>query len=84
MVASFSKLYGKICVGFCVNNGKRLFLEITLGIFKIALRLGDRYLFMRQSVKIFKVFNTLTLKQIFWKIKTFVQKTGAPFFNWSH
>ena len=29
---------------------------------------------MRQSVKVSKVFNTLTLKQIFWKTKTFMKK----------
>ena len=41
-----------------------------LGIFKIALRLSDRHVFMSQSVK---VLNTLTLKQIFWKMKTFLK-----------
>ena len=79
MVSSFSKLYGKIWVGFCVNNGKRFFLEITLGIFKIALRLRDWHLFIWQSVKILNDLNTLTLRQIFWKTNTFVQKTGVPF-----
>ena len=34
----------------------------------------DRHIFMWQLVKVLKVFNTLTLKQIFWKIKTFFQK----------
>ena len=27
MVAPFSKFYGKICVVFCLNTGKRFFLE---------------------------------------------------------
>ena len=45
-----------------------------LGIFKIALRLRDRYVFMRQSVKVLNAFNTFTLIQIFWKTKTFFKK----------
>ena len=44
------------------------------GIFKIALHLRDRHVFMWQSLKILNVFNTLTLKQIFWKTKTFLKK----------
>ena len=34
---------------------------------------------MWQSVKISNVFNTLTLKQIFWKTKTFFKKLDYPF-----
>ena len=34
---------------------------------------------MWQSVKIFNVFNTLTLKQIFWKTKAFVKKLEHRF-----
>ena len=30
MVAPFSKLYAKICVGFCLNTGKNFFLEVSL------------------------------------------------------
>ena len=45
-----------------------------LGIFKIALRLRDWHVFVWQSVKVSNVFNTLTLKQIFWKTKTFFKK----------
>ena len=41
---------------------------------KIDLRLRDRHVFMWQSVKVSKVFNTLTLKRIFWKTKTFFKK----------
>ena len=29
MVAAYSKIYGKIWVGFCRNTGKRLFLEVS-------------------------------------------------------
>ena len=38
--------------------------KIVLGIFKIALRLRVRHVFMWQSVKVSNVFYTLTLKQI--------------------
>ena len=94
MVAPFSKFYGKIWVGFCLNNEKcffskvsflsqrkehRFFSKTVLGIFKIALRLRDRHVFMWQSVEILNVFNTLTLKQIFWKTKTFFKKLGYRF-----
>ena len=34
---------------------------------------------MRQSVETLNVFNTLTLKQIFWKRKTFFQKLKYRF-----
>ena len=34
---------------------------------------------MRQSVKVSNVFNTLTLKQIFWKTKTFFKKLDYLF-----
>ena len=45
--------------------------KMVLGIFKIALRLRDPHAFIWQSAKILNVFNTLTLKHIFWKTKTF-------------
>ena len=44
----------------------------------------DRHAFTWQSVEILNVFNTLTLKQIFWKTKTFFQNTGVPFFSWKY
>ena len=34
---------------------------------------------MRQSVEILNVFNTLTLKQIFWKTKTFFKRLEYSF-----
>ena len=37
---------------------------------------------MWQSLEILNVFNTIILKQIFWKPKTFFQKSGVPLFNW--
>ena len=91
MVASSSNFYGKTWVGFCLNIRKRRFLEFsfwsqqkehrfcTLWVFKIALRLRDWHVFMWQSVKVSNVFNTLTLKQIFWKTKTFFKKLEYRF-----
>ena len=94
MVASFSSFYGKTWVGFCLNIRKRFFLEFScqsqqkehrlflktvLGNFKIALSLRDRHAFMWQSVKVSNVFNTLTLKQIFWKTKTYFKKLAYRF-----
>ena len=52
---------------------------MVLGILKIALRLRDRNDFMRQSMEILNDFNTLILKQIFWKTKTFFQKLEYAF-----
>ena len=47
---------------------------ILLGIFKIALCLRGRHVFMWQSVEILNVFNTINLKQIFWNTKTIFKK----------
>ena len=52
---------------------------MPLGIFKIALRLRDWQVLMWQSAEILNVFNTLTLKQIFWKRKTFFKKLKYHF-----
>ena len=47
---------------------------MVLGISKIVLHLRDQDVFIRQSVKVLNVFNTLTLIQIFLKTKTFFKK----------
>ena len=39
---------------------------------------------MWQSVKVSNAFNTLTLRQIFWKMKPSFKKTGVPLFSWNH
>ena len=52
---------------------------MVLGIFKIALHLRDRYVFMWQSVEILNVFNTYFLEK-----ENFFQKTRVPFFSWKH
>ena len=49
------------------------------GIFKIAVPLRDRHVFMWQSVEILNVLNTLTLKQIFAKTKTFFKELEYRF-----
>ena len=45
----------------------------------MALSLRDRHVCMRQPVKVSNVFNTLTLKQIFWKARTFFKKLEYGF-----
>ena len=52
---------------------------MVLEIFKLAQRLKNRPLFMWQPVRILNVFNTLTLKQIFWETKTFFKKLEYRF-----
>ena len=47
---------------------------MVLGIFKIALRLRDRHVFMQQFLEILNVFNAAIGKQIFWKTKSFLKK----------
>ena len=48
--------------------------------FKIALRLRDQHVFVRQSLEVLNVFNILTLKQVFIKTKTFVRNTEYRYF----
>ena len=45
----------------------------------MALSLRDRHVCTRQPVKVSNVFNTLTLKQIFWKARTFFKKLEYGF-----
>ena len=45
----------------------------------MALSLRDRHVCTRQPVKVSNVFNTLTLKQIFWKTKTFFKELEYRF-----
>ena len=91
---SFQKVYGKIWVGFVLTlenafsqsfhfeaNRKSIDSpkKTVLGIFKITLRLRDRHVFMWQSLEILTDFNILTLKQIFWKTKTFFKRLDYRF-----
>ena len=61
--------------GFILKSTKRasVLLKTVLGIFKIALRLRGRHVFMWQSLEILNVFNALNWKQIFWKTKPFLK-----------
>ena len=52
---------------------------MVLGIFKIALHLRDWLVFMWQWMKVSNIFNTLALKQIFWRMKTFFKKLEYRF-----
>ena len=49
------------------------------GISKTALRLRDRHVFMWQSLEILSVFNTFTLKWIFWKTNTLFKNYSSVF-----
>ena len=94
MTAPFSSFTAKCELGF-LNTGKRflrgsvlkpteaacVLLKTVLGIFKIALRLTYRHVFMRQSVETLNVFNTLTLKQNFLVNEDLFPKTGVPFYS---
>ena len=97
MVAPFTKFYGKIWVSFCLSTEKRFVLEdilrsrerawilvkTVLGIFKVALHLRDRHVFMWRPLEILDVFTTLYLKLSFWKTKTFFKKLKYHFLVWS-
>ena len=50
-----------------------------LRIFKIVLCSRDRYVFTWQSLKILRVFITLTFKQVFWKTKPCFRKLEYRF-----
>ena len=87
---SFQQVCGKTWVGFCFNTRKWIGVrdnrksigsskKKVLGIFKIALCLKDLHVFMWQLLEILTVFYTLTLKQIFWKIKSFFKKLEHTF-----
>ena len=64
----------------------RFFQKAVLRIFKIALRLRGRHVFMRQSLEIFNVLDTLTLKFLFfWKTKTWkLQKNWSTVCSWKY
>ena len=52
---------------------------MVLGISKIGFRLRDQHAFIWQSLRILNVFNTLILKQVFWKTKTFLKNLEYHF-----
>ena len=86
MVAPFSKFYGNIWVCFCLNcktlsqrfhfkaNRENIDSSKKRYFFRNSSPFERWHVFMRQTVEILDVFNTLTLKQIFWKTETFFKK----------
>ena len=52
---------------------------MVLGVFKVAVHLKDRSVFIFQSVKVSNVFNSLNLKQICRKTKTFFKNLEYRF-----
>ena len=52
---------------------------MVIGIFKMTLRFRDIDIFMWQPPDILNIFNALTLKQVFWKTKTFFEKLEYRF-----
>ena len=66
-------------VSFKANRKKYVLLKIVLRFFKIFLCLREQRIFMWQ-LEIFNAFNTYTLKQVFWKTKTFFKKLEYRFY----
>ena len=61
--------------GFILKPTERTFLKTALlktalAIFKTALLLRHLHVFMRQALRILNIFNTLNLKNFFWKERT--------------
>ena len=67
--------------GFILKSTEKGLVLLKNGIkdFQIAFRLRNRRVFMLQSVKILNIFNTLTLKQIYWEKKTFFKNLKYRF-----
>ena len=64
-----------------IGSSKKTVLEI----FKIALRLRDRHVFMWRSVKILSIFSIyFNFETNFLENENFFQKTGALLFSWTH
>ena len=58
---------------------QNLIKKTVVGIFKIALHLRYRHVFMRQSLEILNVFNTANLIQIFKESKIYFKKLECCF-----
>ena len=57
---------------------------MVLGIFKITLRLRDRYVFMWQSVKILKRFQYFNFETDFQEKENVIQKIAISFHSCKH
>ena len=53
--------------------------KMVPGIFKIALSLKNRDVFMWRSLENLKIFNALILLQVFWKTKNFFKELERSF-----
>ena len=92
IVTPFSKFYGKIWVGFCLNTGKPFFLEVSIERAYVLLKNGNRdfqnglpfersaciYVTITGNCGHFQYFNFET--DVLEKGNLF-QKTGGPFFS---
>ena len=80
IVAPFSKFYGRIWVGFCLNTGNNFFLEVLRSTKNGTRDFQNGHPFKRSTFFYltisgnFERFQHLTLKQILWKTKTFFKK----------
>ena len=98
MVASFSKIYGKIWVGFCLNTGKSVYLEVSfwtqqrqsIGCSKNGWGVLNSPLFKRSAclyVTIsgnFECFQNINFEADFLENENLFQKTEVPFFSWKY
>ena len=94
MVAPFSKFYGKIWAGFCLNTEKRFFLEVSRSIKRtyVLLKNGTRefqnsppfersayfYVIISGNFERFQYFN---FEADFLENQNLFQKSGVPFFS---
>ena len=89
MVAPFSKFYGKIWVSFCLNTGKRFFIEVSFSSQqkeqrKVLLKNGTRDFQISSLWDIsenFEHFQYFNFETDFLENENFFQKTGVPFFS---
>ena len=83
MVASFSNFNDKTLFlrGIILKPTEKAYILLKNGTrgFQNSPRFERSAYFMWQSVKVSNFFNTLTLKQIFWKTKTFFKKLEYRF-----
>ena len=75
-VAPFNKFYSKIWVGFCLNTGKRFFLNSPP--FERPV-----YFYVKITGN-FEPFQYFRFGTSFLKNEKFFQKTGVLFFNWKY
>ena len=88
MVAPFSKFYGKICVGFCLNTRKRFFLEVNIGSSKNGTRDFQNSLPFERSAWFyvtitgnFERFQYFNFSARVLGNESLFQKIGVPFFS---